>query len=759
MPNLRIYDYGPTLESTFIHRAKMYFKVLLDAPATTDVRFSYKTINGTALAGSDYDSATGTLTIPRGRTETGIWVYPKGDDLVESDERFYVKIFGVTGAIVVDDTAIGIIRNTPYYPPRLTVRDAGLVNEGASARFLITLDRAATSAVNFTYNTANGNGNAGADYTARSGTATIAVGQTSVYVDVRVLADSIAEPDERFYLNVSSVSGAMVADSQGLATIRSVTPDNAGNTLSGARTVTLGTSSQTWNDWVGSTDTNDYYRFSLSAASNFRLTLSGLSANANVQLLNSSGGVITSSLNTGSASEAISRDALAAGTYYIRVYPDASPANTYYNLSMSATPSAALPHYVAALLPPEKPRWGSGSGATITYAFAQNMPAYDGDSTRAAGFRAFSETDKSATRQILAQYSDILNVRFNEVAAPEQSQLSFGGNSRLGSGIGGYAFYPGTGTGTVAGDVWMATSTLDNGERLVRGSWTYGALVHEIGHALGLKHPGNYPAGAGTPPPYLPTPEDNKKYTIMSYSSDPDARSVDFNYDGWYYSLVPSGPMLYDVAALQYLYGANTGSHSGSDVYRFDAQNAPITTIWDAAGSDTLDATGYTSPVTLNLNPGAFSSIGGTKNIAIAYGVTIENAAGGTTGDIITGNAVANRITGNRGSDTLTGGAGADVFVFNSRYDGTDTITDFHPGEDKLAFLSTSFGALPTGRVSASNFALNGPIDADDFFVFNSSSSLLTFDADGIGTGTAVSVARLSGITSLAFNDLQIVTA
>lgn len=102
--------------------------------------------------------------------------------------------------------------------------------------------------------------------------------------------------------------------------------DNAGNTLSSARVITVGASATNYTDFVGSTDTNDYYRFAVANTSNLNLSLTGLSSDADVELLNSSGAVITSSSNSGTTAESISRQ-LTAGTYYIRVFPYSSSTN------------------------------------------------------------------------------------------------------------------------------------------------------------------------------------------------------------------------------------------------------------------------------------------------------------------------------------------------------------------------------------------------------------------------------------------------
>ncbi|NJN30260.1 MAG: S8 family serine peptidase [Synechococcales cyanobacterium RM1_1_8] len=113
-------------------------------------------------------------------------------------------------------------------------------------------------------------------------------------------------------------------------------PDSAGNTLGTARNIGTLSGTRTFTDFVGSVDTNDYYRFSLGTTSNFSLALNGLGADADVQLLNSAGVLVQSSLASGTNPESITRT-LASGTYYVRVYPF-NGSNTNYSLSLSASP-------------------------------------------------------------------------------------------------------------------------------------------------------------------------------------------------------------------------------------------------------------------------------------------------------------------------------------------------------------------------------------------------------------------------------------
>lgn len=113
--------------------------------------------------------------------------------------------------------------------------------------------------------------------------------------------------------------------------------DFAGNNLNEALGIELNSTAQTFTDWLGSTDTNDYYRFTLDKTSILELTLDGLSADADVRLLNSSGNTVASSLKGGINAESISQS-LDAGNYYIKVYPGSNNENTSYNLNLSASP-------------------------------------------------------------------------------------------------------------------------------------------------------------------------------------------------------------------------------------------------------------------------------------------------------------------------------------------------------------------------------------------------------------------------------------
>lgn len=122
-----------------------------------------------------------------------------------------------------------------------------------------------------------------------------------------------------------------------LALSTAAPPDEAGNTTATARAISLSATPVTFKDAVSATDTNDYYQFSTTAFSNVGLTLSGLSANANVQILNNAGTVIRSAVASGAVPESISAG-LAAGNYFIRVFPGENGATTNYDLNLTSNP-------------------------------------------------------------------------------------------------------------------------------------------------------------------------------------------------------------------------------------------------------------------------------------------------------------------------------------------------------------------------------------------------------------------------------------
>ena len=242
-------------------------------------------------------------------------------------------------------------------------------------------------------------------------------------------------------------------------------------------------------------------------------------------------------------------------------------------------------------------------------------------------------------------------------------------------------------------NIWLASSwaSLDEDSDIYFGSYGFGTYIHEIGHTLGLTHPSSYDAGRERDIRYASHAEyvqDTVQYSVMSYFGGWQDTDGDGTWtfttapDPSFRTRIPSTPMLHDVAAIQESYGADLrtregdttyGFHSTADrrVFNFDVNRDPILTIWDGAGTDTLDVSGFGQNQVIDLNPGTYSSVGRlVDNVAIAFDCWIENAVGGSGNDRISGNRKDNvlsggdgidTISGGEGNDTLDGGAGADI--------------------------------------------------------------------------------------------------
>ena len=204
--------------------SNMAFTVTLSKVWTTSVTVGYATTNGTATAGSDYVTGSGTLTFAPGETSKSVTVGVLGDTTVEADETFVVKLSGASGATISRARATGTIRNDDTAPvlPTLSIADASKA-EGASGTsnmaFTVTLSKASTTSITVGYATANGTATAGSDYTATTGTVTFAAGETAKTLNVGVTGDTTTEPTESFTVTLSAPSGATLTRATATGTI------------------------------------------------------------------------------------------------------------------------------------------------------------------------------------------------------------------------------------------------------------------------------------------------------------------------------------------------------------------------------------------------------------------------------------------------------------------------------------------------------------------------------------------------------------
>lgn len=311
-------------------------------------------------------------------------------------------------------------------------------------------------------------------------------------------------------------------------------------------------------------------------------------------------------------------------------------------------------------------RWNSPgplqSSVTVTYSFMEAPPSY-AEAVDTQGFGKFTDAQKAATKQILQQIEQNFNITFKEVTdtATGYGQIRLG-NNQQGSTSAGYAFLPDASTGDQAGDLYINRDDQDNLANVTPGTYAYATLVHEIGHTLGLKHPGNYNAGEAASTSrgnYLINTEDTTANTIMSYVDVAQNQQRDF------YGR-------YDFLALQYLYGSRA-VNSGNNAYAYtDTAGKTLQIINDSGGIDTIDVSACTLPASIDLRDGAFSSIGrladrsaASNNLSLTYGTVIENVIGSPLSDTIIGNAQSDSLKGGAGNDTIDGGAGIDAAIYS----------------------------------------------------------------------------------------------
>ena len=194
------------------------FTVRLSATSGRTVSVSYRTVDGTAVAGSDYKSASGELRFEPGETTQTVSVETLEDELSEDAERFTVELSAASGATVSDGIGEGTISDDDD-APELSIDDAPAVSEGETAEFTVRLSAASGRAVSVSYRTVDGTAVAGSDYKSASGELRFEPGETTQAISVETLADGLAEDVERFTVELSAPSGATVSDGIGEGTI------------------------------------------------------------------------------------------------------------------------------------------------------------------------------------------------------------------------------------------------------------------------------------------------------------------------------------------------------------------------------------------------------------------------------------------------------------------------------------------------------------------------------------------------------------
>jgi len=350
--------------------------------------------------------------------------------------------------------------------------------------------------------------------------------------------------------------------------------------------------------------------------------------------------------------------------------------------------------------------WSANAkGVTLSYSFMSTVPTYggaDGGTSPAAPSASY----QAAVRSIFAHLSQDTGLTFTEVADTSTAfgQLRFGTNQQTSTK--GYSFTAATANGQKAGDVWMDT---DSVAVLTEGSEGWQALLHEIGHALGLSHP--VAASDTSGKTVLLDRWNNNAYTVMSEQQSPSAL-----WQSWYGVL--------DLQALRSLYGAgSTAAHTGNDTYALtDAQGQQLSTLSDTAGRDTLDLSKLTQGVYVDLTPGTFNSVGvspkggaALNNLYIDSATLIEDLVGTAYDDVLTGNSADNTISPGTGNDMVNGAGGFNTVRMSAARSAYTLGKDDATGHVLLQALDGASGAdelLNIQRIAFSDCAVALDMDS-----------------------------------------------
>jgi len=438
-------------------------------------------------------------------------------------------------------------------------------------------------------------------------------------------------------------------------------------------------------------------------------------------------------------------------------------------------------------------RW---DGAILTYSFPASGRYYEpnyGGSEPSKGFAPFTPSQASVARKIFAMFASVANLDLVEIHESEFDHADL----RLASSTisaAAWSYYPSSSPS--GGDAWFrASATWLNDMRA--GSYGFFVVMHEIGHTLGLKH--GHEEGVFGPKPWT---RDSMEFSIMSYRSYVGAGGAYLENEQWGYA---QSLMMDDIAALQYMYGAEYTTHAGNTVYRWSpatgeafingvGQGAPganrvLTTVWDGGGRDTYDFSNYSANLVVDLRPGAWTRLSLTQLAELGYGhpargniansllhqgdprSLIQNAIGGSGNDRIFGNLANNALVGGKGNDrlyglegcdTLTGGKGKDMFMFTTapnRSSNLDRIRDFSVKDDTIALENGVFKALKKAGWLASKAFWTGSKahDASDHIIYNKVKGALYYDPDGTGCAPQVQIAALTKGLKLTAADFWVI--